>query len=402
MGAARIRARALTCPTCGATLRWDGELRVVECRHCHAHVVVDTGRTTDAATDGISKPTTRSWPVVLAVGAAVLVIAVTSVVLIHRTPPRVAPTATPPVRRATAAELAATPLASTPQEVAARFGVTVSGATVEVPLADDRFASARFHWRDGHLDHVGEISLRALPEADLTEVVTAARAQLGRRLRPTSDYHAFSARNVSFTIGAQVTLLASQLDAPGWQERFAAVWTVMRGVALGTGDAIDDRVRRDVLNLAYPVTVLAEIGFTTDVDGAAAEVHRVAAAAEHDGADHVIGLGHPWFERAILRWDNRPAGRWTGITLYFPDELDFARTADAMAACLTPVLGEPERLVRDHLAGTFALQYAARGGRPWVDLSDRVLSIYPHYSFGDPATASGLRELVTALAGCGG
>jgi hypothetical protein len=189
-------------------------------------------------------------------------------------------------------------------------------------------------------------------------------------------------------------------DDPRWRERLAALWRVAKGAALGTTDAIDVASRRDLFNLDYPLGVIAEIGFDTIVDDAATEVHRVAPGAESDGKDHTIGIEHPWIERAWLTWENKPGGKWYSATLYFPAELDFKTQHAPIEQCLTAQLGAPEKLVQDHLAGTFSLQYRAKGGKPWVDVGSQTLSMYPHYTFGDPATAAGLRALITAIAAC--
>ena len=63
--------------------------------------------------------------------------------------------------------------------------------------------------------------------------------------------------------------------------------------------------------------------------------------------------------------------------------------------------GDPD-LVADHLAGTFTLQYPAKGGVPWIDVGAQTIQIYPHYTFGDRATSDGLARVLAALADCRG
>lgn len=405
MAGKTLKARVLACPNCGAKLRWDRDAPIIECRYCHTHVVVDTGRPTTQPADVISAAAPRTVKIVLGVSALALVAGGISVAMVQRQA-RPGTSAAAPAKTSTIAELAATPIAARPDEVAKRHGVQVlgtRGATVQIRLSDGAIREAAFYWDKDRFDHVSSITLWSRTEPpDFTEVVTRARAQLGRRLRPAATGgHQFHAKGVAFSASSTVQILHGANAAPGWEDAFAAMWTVLKGAALGTDDKLDERTRRDVLNLAYPLAVLNELDFETVVDAAEREVHRVAPGADSDGERHTIGLEHPWFESAWLGWANKADGKWTGATLYFPDELDFKAQHEAIIACVAPVLGEPRKLVSDHLAGTFSLQFRAQGGRPWVDVGERTFQIYPHHGFGEPATADGFHALVTALAACG-
>jgi DNA-directed RNA polymerase subunit RPC12/RpoP len=395
----KVRTRVLACPNCGARLRWDSDAPVIECRYCQTHVMVETGSRTTLATDVVSK---RAPPRALWIILSVVVLAgVTSMAVVANRRIPSTPGAEPS-RTSTAAEVAATPIAATPQQVADRHGVKVHGTSVNIAMSGNTFTDATFHWDKDHLDHVSSISLRPRENAgELTDVIARARGQIGRRLRPaaTGGYQFFT-KGVSFSLSSTLHI-GGQPKVPGWKEGFAAMWTVMKGAALGTSDKLDDRARRDLLNLSYPLSTLTAIGFDVEVDGAERELHRVAPGADSKGDNHQLGIDHPWFETAWLRWENKPGGKWTGVTLYFPKELDFKAQSEPIIACLRPVLGEPKKLVDDHLAGTFSLQYPARGGRPWVHIGGQSMSIYPHHTFGEPATAAGLHGLIAALAGCG-
>lgn len=193
---------------------------------------------------------------------------------------------------------------------------------------------------------------------------------------------------------------AGDLDGAGWKPRLEALWGVLTHAAFAAPTSLDAAAGRDLLDLGYPLELLTRIDHDLVVDDAAAAVHAVAPNAVADGASHRIQLDHPYFESATLSWDNAVGGRWTGLTLYFPIEQKLADLAAPLQACLAPVVGEPKRLVADHLAGTFSLQYAAKGGKPWINVSERVLSVSPHYNFGDPVTAEGLAAVLAALVSC--
>lgn len=402
MASHSIKVRVLSCPNCGAKLRWNRDAPIIECRYCHVHVIVETGQVTTQPTDVMSTAAPQAWKVVAIVGALALVGGGISAALSSRAggPRGTGQTAK---RTSTVAQLVATPLAATPAEVASLHGVRALGTSVFVVLSDGPFSEASFHWNSkDHPDHVTNVRLKPRdPKAAQDDVVARARTQLGRALRESSSGgYEFSAKAVFFSISGDVTIFAGQLDSPGWKERLGLMWSVMKHAAFGTDDRIDDRARRDLLNLGYPLTVLLEIDFDTIVDDAEREVHRVAPGAESEGERHTIGLDHPWFESAWLKWNNAPGGKWTSITMYFPKELDFKAEHEAMAACISPLLGEPKRIVQDHLAGTFWLQFRARGGVPWVDLGYKTFSTYLRYQFGEPATAAGFHSLIRALAAC--
>lgn len=403
MASHSIKVRVLSCPNCGAKLRWDRDAPIIECRYCHVHVVVETGRVTTEPTNVVSMAAPSPWKAIAIVGAAVVVCGAISIVIGTRTS---GPSKKRPLgeRASTVAQLVATPLAATAEEVASRHGVSVTGTSVRVLLSEGPFREAWFQWDSkDDPDHVTHVRLKPRdPEAPLGDVVARARTQLGRALREVSsgDYQ-FGAKGVYFTVKSDVVIFASPREAPVWKQRLELMWSVMKHAALGTDDRIDDRARRDLLNLGYPLSVLLDIDHGTIVDDAERAVLRVAPGADSEGERHTIGLDHPWFERVMLRWENAPGGTWGSIVLYYPRELDFMTVYEPLAACIRPLLGEPKRIVQDHLKGTFWLQFRARGGVPWVDLMPSTVLIYPHYSFGDPATAEGLQALIRALAACG-
>ncbi|MDX2088320.1 MAG: hypothetical protein SFX73_10745 [Kofleriaceae bacterium] len=392
--------RALACPHCGAKLRWDGDAPIVECRYCHTHVVVETGTRTDLPAAVVSQRGLRPLVVVCALGGVALLVASVALLAPAGGPRRT--TTTAPTKMTSVAELLATPLRARPDQIAARHGVAVVDTTVLLHLSDGAFREAALFWDRSDLAHVRSITLWPRQAgADLSDVVARARALVGPRLRAaaTGGYQ-FHSKNVSLVVSSIVAVDARPSDDPAWQEQLSAMWVVLRASAFATSEVLDERTRRDVLNLSYPLGVLAELAPEVNVDDAKREVHRVAPGADSAGPRHTIGVEHPWFETVTLGWENQPRGAWTQAILYFAKEVDFAAQHPQLVACLAPVLGEPKRLVSDHLAGTFTLQFPAHGGRPWVDVGAHGLQFYPHYRFGDPVTNDGIHALVSALAAC--
>lgn len=397
-----VMARVLSCPNCGARLRWSGEVEVVECRYCQAHVAVATGGRTDRPTQAISIPASRR-PVAFAAVGLGLVVLITSLALGGRSRGGRSATASAPAVTSTVADIAATPLAATTEEIASRHRVTAYERLVMVKVAHPEIEQVDLSWDKDHPDHVRGISLRFAESSTAAPAIAErARHVLGRRLRAAStDGHQFSAPGISSSFSSSTLHInATQLDDPRWKQRLHALWTVALHAAFEvplTGDAAR---RHELLDLGYPLSTLTRIPFDLDVTKAEAEVHRLAPNAITDGARHRLSIDHPLFENATLSWANQPGGRWTSAVLYFPVELALQATLDRVATCLAPVVGEPKKLVSDHLAGTYRLQYAARGGHPWMDVGSHGVQIYPHYTFGEPGTASGLTAVVTALSAC--
>ena len=395
--------RLLSCPNCGAKLRWDADAPIVECRYCHEHVVVETGRKTQLPANTVSLPAVSKavW-----IYAVVGVLAVSGVSIVAFTKHRSAASSTGDTGRTSrSAEVAASSLAQTPQQLAARHGVKSNETSVVVAISDGMFDQVVFTWDKGKREHVRWITLRPRAGADLPKMIARAREQLGRRLRAaaTGGYQ-FSASGASFNLSSSLSVGAPSplsKEDPHWKERLAAMWTVTKYAALGTTDRIDDRVRRDVLNIGYSLSDLTQIGFDVIVDDAAREVKRVMPGAEPLGEQHEVGLDHPWFETARVRWLNEAGGKLWGVVLYYPVDLDFKTLVDPITACLVPVLGEPKKYINDHVTGRFTLQYAARNGLPSVDVTEQTLHVYVRSGFGDAVTADGYHSVIATLAACG-
>lgn len=398
-----MNVRVLSCPNCGARLRWDADAPIVECRYCHEHVVVETGRKTHLPANTVSLPAVSKAVWIYAVVGIVAVAAISiSAITKQRS---AASSAGDTGRKSKSADVAATPLAQTPQQLASRHGVKSNETSVVVAISDGMFDQAVFTWDKGAPEHVRWITLRPRAGADLQKMVARAREQLGRRLRAaaTGGYQ-FNANGASFNLSSSLSVGAPSplsKEDPHWRERLAAMWTVTKYAALGTAERIDDRVRRDVLNIGYSLSDLTLIGFDTIVGDAAREVQRVMPGAEPNGETHEIGLEHPWFETARVRWLNEAGGKLWGVILHYPVDLAFKTLVDPITACLTPVLGEPTKHINDHVTGRSTLRYAARGGLPSVDVTEQTLHVYVRSGFGEAVTAAGYHSVITTLAACG-
>jgi DNA-directed RNA polymerase subunit RPC12/RpoP len=392
----------LACPNCGAKLHYRADVPVIECRYCHAHVVVETRRTTHLPAQIVSSRPPRNgiW-IAAAIGMAVVIGIAGLVATTARGGGASSSKKTPQERRSTMAELAATPMAATPREVAERHGVEHREGFVQVRLSDGPFDRAYLHWDTPGADHVTQLRLYGRDKPDLSAVVARARDQLGRRLREASsnDFQ-FPANGGYLTVSTDVAAWVKHED-PQWQARMEALWTVVKGAALGTSDRIDDRARRDLFNIGYTLADLKKIDLEAVVDDAGREVRRIAVAAEDRGDRHVIGLDHPWLETAWLRWENKPGGRLVSVVFYIAKEVDLTSQVDVLGACLQPLLGEPKRQVTDHLAGKFTLSWEARDGHPSIHASDTSLSFGIQLWRGGRATTAGIHAVLEALATCG-
>lgn len=395
------KLHSLACPNCGAKLRWNGEVSVVECRYCETHVAVDTGGRTDRPTDVVSIPPSRRNLIIAmcAVAVAGLVVSVFVTSGAKRTTTSRPPP--PPPVTSTVAQVVSTPIAATAKQVAAHHEITAGDRVVQIRIAGARFREIVFTWEPEHPEHVAAVSLTPAKEGDaLADVIARALAVLGRRLRLSGSSHHFQGGGAQLSIGTSIHLGVHPEGDPRWKERFAAIWSVAVHAAFETTLSGDAAQRHDLLDLGYPLATLGQVALDTGIDTAASEMKRIAPNVASEGAKHQVMIDHPWFERATLDWDNQPGGVWTSIILYLPAELTLAKIAEPLTACLRPVAGEANKLVADHLAGTFNLQYPAKRGKPWLDIGERTIQIHPHYTFGEKVTAKGLADVIAALAAC--
>ncbi len=302
-------------------------------------------------------------------------------------------------REFTTAEVAAVDLATTPEALAKRFGVPVRSNGVSLNLRGGRFKSVGFHWDDGHLEHVSRVVLSALDSGIPPDVVERTRAQLGRALRPaaTGGFQ-YGGSGAVLSISSGVYASANGFEDGRWKERVKALFTVLKGAALGTSDVLDERTKRDVLNLGYPLARLTEIDFELPVESAEREMHRVFPGAVSAAERHDVGLGHPWIDNAMVLWQNSARGKFDRVNLYFAPTFDFKAQREDVARCLTPVLGAPRVNETNHLAGEVTLTFSGGPDDPRVHVSHQVVLVHPAPNGSVKASVS---KVLTALAACG-
>jgi len=396
---ARARSvRQLKCPRCGAPLTWKGDVNVVECRYCQTHVVVESGQRTQAPAGAVAhKPLPMAVWIAVGGGTMFLVALLSMVAFVNAS----RGSATGAGKKATPAEVAAAPLNSTPEQMAQHFGVQIYRGTVHVDLDHPLFDRAHFSWDENHLEHVSGLTLSSIEDKIAPDLVERIKAQLGRVFRGASTGgYQYNGHRVNLGYNtSNVGVHAHTFDDPRWKERFAALWTVLKGAALGTQDRLDDASKRNILNIDNPLMRINDIRFDIDVDGAEREVKRVIPGAVSRKEHHSVGLNHPWFESAGLSWENAEGGRWSGVNLSYPKEFDFKAQRSELERCLEPVMGEPKVHVRDHMAGDVYLTYDPKKGLPYLTVTDQMLMMSLRDQR-DPTTRRGLHRLVKALSKC--
>jgi hypothetical protein len=315
---------------------------------------------------------------------------------------RSAPGGTAPAatRAATVDEIAKLDLAITPQQLAERFGVTVRDNRLHVELRGGRFESVGFFWNQAHLEHVSMVSLSPLKTGIPADVLERSRAQLGRALQPAATGgHQYNGEGVGFSIGSNVSIVANGFDDPRWKGRLSALFTVLKGAGLGTSDALDERTKRDVLNLGYPLARLAEVDFDVPLEAAEREVHRVIPGAVSAGERHDVGLGHPWFGNAMILWENEARGKFAQINVSYASTFDFKAQREELEHCLKLAFGTPKVRTSNHLAGEVTLTFDSDPKLPWVYVSNQSVMIRSARQQTDGK--AGARKALKVLAGCG-
>jgi hypothetical protein len=299
---------------------------------------------------------------------------------------------------ATVAEVVKADLSATPEQMAKRFAVTVTNGHVRVPLSGARFESISFFWDATHLEHVNMVMLQTLASGMPADVVPRVQAQLGRAFTtPGSGGHAFVGNGVALSVSSGFYINAHRFDEPHWKTRLNALFTVLKGAGLGTSDVIDEKTKRDVLNLDYPLARLAEVDFDLPVENAERELHRVIPGAVSAGERHDVGLGHPWFVSSMLFWENQPRGRFLRVYLAHARSFDFKAQREDLQRCVKPALGEPKVDVTNHLAGEVSLSY--RGGPK--DAQVHVTSQNVIINAAEGNVRESVRKVLLALATCG-
>lgn len=281
-------------------------------------------------------------------------------------------------RSVTVAEIARLELSTTPDALAKRLGVEAKDNGLSVELRGSPFTFIGFHWDKDHLEHVKLVTLTAPSSGVPAEVTERAKAQLGRTFRPAATGgHQFSSGGAGFSIGSGVQASVHVFEDPRWKQQMAAMFVVLKGAALGTSDVLDERTKRDILNLDYPLARVADVDTGATVDGAEREVRRVFPGAVSAAEVHRVGLGHAWLDSAVLVWNNEPRGKFDRVNLYFSPEFDFKAEREDVERCLTPDLGAPRVIVANHLAGDVTLTFDSKPKQVYAHVSHQLIQLRP-------------------------
>jgi hypothetical protein len=390
----------LQCARCGAPLAWDGTTPNVTCQYCDlvapmrplvappapAHEPVATPAPVHEAPGDTVKAIGLVLGGLLLLGLVVAAVAVSRGDLELPGAPRAA------AKRDTfsVAEVAAVELAITPDQLAKRFGVGAGKDEVVLKLSDAGFSALHFGWNQDHLEHVSSLVLVPSTAGMPPSVVQRAKAQLG---------DALLVPGMGISLGAGFVVRVTDFADPRWKQRMSALFSVLKGAGLGTADALDERTKRDVLNLGHPLGRLGEVDLGVPVESAEREVHRVIPGAVTRAEDHDVGVAHAWFQSAELSWVNAPRGKFARLTLTFAPGFDLKAQHDDLERCVKPLLGKPRVTVRNHLANEFTLRFAGNPKRsPEVGVDAKYVTIEPPRGAKDPAAS--VKPLIETLASC--
>jgi hypothetical protein len=395
-------SRDLRCPRCGAPLDWDGSALRVTCDYCQTavpmHVPAVAAPVAPVAPVAPARPRQRGLPLGYVLPALVLVSALLIALIanvVGRREQRLGPGEAAGV---TVADIHKIDLATTPEQLAKRLGVKSEDNAVRATLRDAPFVTIHFNWNRSHLEHVCTVSLDPPKSGIAAGVIERVQAQLGRALRRSDDgrYRLMNAQT-TLEIGNSVYANVRVGEDPRWKARMVALFTVLKGAALGTNDLLDERTKRDVLNLDYPITRIGEIDIDVTVDGAEREVRRVTPGATSQAARHEVGIGHPWVATTTLYWQNVERGKFDRLYLFFAPEFAFKAQREEVQRCLTPLLGAPEVHTTDHLAGQVALGYESNPKLPAVFVNDTAMMITPTKR---PDAKASLKRVLDTVAAC--
>lgn len=392
-------ARALTCPNCGAPVRWKGQAQVIECRYCRTHVIAQSGIKTQAPATVVSarKPQEQKLILVLAVGLPFLLMVIGGVGMALK-----GGAGGGSIGGTKPSKVAKVTLETSQAKLHDKLGGRIWKHTLLVPLSEGPFEQIIFRWDEKVDDHVKGISFRLPDKTPMPDKVMARlRKQLGRELRAqqTGGHH-FGATSASLSVGSNLHLGANNFEDERWKGQLQALWTATAHAALGRKKKLSAKTRREVLNVDNRIVDLGKVDMDVNVRDAEAAVRKVFPAARTDDASHVVGLGHPWLNRGRLNWKNAADGKLEYVNLSLAPEHDEKAHRAAVVACFTQLYGNPAEAVNDHLKDRRTFNWEATGGVPWVTYNYQAITVYLERR-GKRATKDSWRQLTQTLGNCG-
>jgi hypothetical protein len=217
-------ARAMTCPNCGAPLRWKGEARVVECRYCATHVITDSGKKTEepAAVRTKIRPRNKfvgalavAFPLIIVSAAGFEQMGISLGLFGNQYK-----------------DVVALGLETTQQDCADTFGVEARRhGSVLIYFNHSFLDYANLEWSEDHPDHARRFALHSFETSDdWDEVLTRLRENLGASLEESDDgTWQWAAEGATFYVDEKRTMMhfsATPDSDRQWKERTRAMWKV--------------------------------------------------------------------------------------------------------------------------------------------------------------------------------
>ncbi len=347
---------SLTCPGCGAPVRWKGNHPVVECRYCGTHVATGSGQKTDAPAQVVSKMRPRT--LLLAYGSAGLFtalmvgVSVLGAVLMQ-------PGA---VLGPSAQEVASLSMATTIGQVSEATGSEgYSETSVCVYYSGGVFDYVCLTWDPGIPDHVQSFSFHSHDETNpgAAAVPEALRTVLGRRLVTARDgAYSWSWAGTWLNADADMTWISVTSDPasdPGWRTRISLLWATVFGATLDRATGLDEVTARQWIGVGYRPLALATLDLTMDVDQAGDQVTATvpgAVESRWSGLTFTVPLDHPQLGDLELSWTDTAGGHVDGIDFSAPPGMTVFPDQAALRACIEEAFGEAQSHDLSHLEGT--------------------------------------------------
>jgi hypothetical protein len=394
---------SLTCPGCGAPVRWRGKHPVVECRYCGTHVATGSGQKTDAPAQVVSRMRPRT--LLLAYGSAglftVLMVGVSLVGALLGRPGGITGTSV--------AEVATLSMASTIEQVCEATGADAySETSVCIYYSGGVWDYVCLTWDEDLPEHVQSFSFHSSHEDDAgtAGVADLLGSNLGRRFYVDGDGALSWGWAGAWLHGDHERTFLSVSSDPesddGWRVRMALLWAAVVGANLGNQTDVDEVTARQWLGQGYRPLALATLDITIDVDQASSQVTATvpgAVESRWSGLTFEVPIDHPQLGGLDLGWANAAGGKVDSISFDPPPGRDAFPDQAALQACITAIFGPPEDLELDHLAGT-RYQMWEPEGLASVHLYPTYLSVSAWSWHGDPPSNATWTKLLRALDSC--
>jgi hypothetical protein len=404
-------ATTLTCPNCGAPVRWKGEAPVVACRYCDTHVATGTGRKTKEP--AVVRSQMRPRNVAVATGASVLIpiliTAIGGLVAFFGSQSGPGGMLGPKF-----ADVAAQSVAQSEQALAGAVGVESSGSGhLAIYFTGSSFDYAVFSWDDEYPDHAYSFGLYSMESNDqIGTVVQWLEYYLGHRFGLSEYGDGWTWRWADAYInvaadGTSVTYHSTPGDDPDWQARSQLMWTVFLASATGQDLKLDPAVKQRWLGTGYTLAEIAKLDVTVTVDQALAEVRSKFPGSTVDESYSLsfeIPVDHPWFRVLEIEWENEAGGQVDDCDLWPPARTNQFPDQRAIKTCLEKTYGKAEVSEVDHLKKKYNYSWHPKS-MDSMTVHDHMLSVYlveSSWQRENKPSQKAWTKLMRALDGCGG